>query len=76
MRSARLHGSEGAGVTGAAGVGVGGATGGFAQAIHAKQQAAMTTRRNIRARIYPISMRWLQKHARDPAAGSRAKFVS
>jgi hypothetical protein len=60
MRSARLHGGDGAGVTDGAGVGVGGATGGFAQANHAKQEAAMATRRNISARIYPISVRWLQ----------------
>jgi len=59
-----LQGGDGAGVTGGAGAGVGGATGGFAQAIHAKQQAAMTTRRNIRARIYPISVRWLQQGER------------
>jgi hypothetical protein len=64
MRSARAHDADGAGSTGAAGVGVGGATGGFAHAIHAKQQAAMTTRRNICARIYPISVRWLQGRAR------------
>lgn len=61
IRSARLHGGDGAGVTGAAGVGIGGAAGGFAQAIHATQQTAMTTRRNIRARIYPISVHWLQR---------------
>jgi hypothetical protein len=64
MRSARLHAGDGAGVTGGAGVGIGGATGGFAHAIHAKQQAAMKMRRDIRARIYPISVRWLQGRAR------------
>ena len=66
MRSARVHGGDGAGSTGGAGVGIGGPTGGFAQAIHATQQTATTARRNIRVEIYPMSVRWRQGRAVSP----------